>query len=153
MTHLWDHRATCENSLHPSPKIQVQASSAKTSRHHGLLKVKVLAAQSCLTLCDPIDCSPPDSSVHRISQAKILEWTAIPFSRRSSLPRDWTWVSHIAGRFFTTEPPENSMSYLRGNRFNQHSELQSETQNSRVYSCMIYVKRKKLWKIKEWKRT
>ena len=48
-----------------------------------------------------MDCSPPGSSVHGILQARILEWIAIPFSRRTSQPRDWTWVSHIAGRFFT----------------------------------------------------
>ena len=41
----------------------------------------VLVFQSCLTLCDPMDCSPPGSSVHGISQARILEWVAIPFSR------------------------------------------------------------------------
>ena len=41
-------------------------------------------AQSCLTLCDPMDCSPPGSSIHGIFQARILEWVAIPFSRRSS---------------------------------------------------------------------
>ena len=48
-----------------------------------------------------MDCSPPASSVHGILQAKILEWVAIPFSKRSFRPRDWTWVSCIAGRFFT----------------------------------------------------
>ena len=47
------------------------------------------AAQSCLTLCNPMDCSPPGSSVHWISQARILEWVAISFSRASSRPRDW----------------------------------------------------------------
>ena len=47
------------------------------------------------------DCSPPCSSVHGILQARTLEWVAISFSRRSSLPRDQTWVSGIAGRFFT----------------------------------------------------
>ena len=45
-------------------------------------------AQSCLTLCDPMDCSPPGSSVHGILQARILEWVAISFSRGSSQPRD-----------------------------------------------------------------
>ena len=40
------------------------------------------------TLCDPVDCGPPDSSVHGISQARILEWVAISFSRASSQPRD-----------------------------------------------------------------
>ena len=51
--------------------------------------VVVLVAQSCLTLCDPMNCSPPGSSVHGIIQARILEWGAIPFSRGSSQPRDW----------------------------------------------------------------
>ena len=60
-----------------------------------------LLAQSRLTLCDPMDCCPPGSSVHGILQARILEWVAIPFSRGSSQPRDWTWVSCIADRFFT----------------------------------------------------
>ena len=57
--------------------------------------------QSCPTLCDPINCIPPGSSVHGILQARILEWVAISFSRGSSQPRDWTWVSHIVGRRFT----------------------------------------------------
>ena len=57
--------------------------------------------QLCPTLCNPMDCSPPSSSVCEILQARILEWVAIPFSRGSSQPRDWTWVSFIAGRFFT----------------------------------------------------
>ena len=57
----------------------------------------VLVIQSCLTLCDPIDCSLPGSFVHGISQTRILEWVAIPFSRASSQPRDETLVSHIAG--------------------------------------------------------
>ena len=61
--------------------------------------------QSCLTLCDPMDCSPPGSSVHGILQARILEWVAISLSRGSSWPRDGTasLISPaLAGRFFTT---------------------------------------------------
>ena len=54
-----------------------------------------------LTLCDPMDCITPGSSVHGILQERILEWVAIPFSRGSSLPRGYTWVSCMAGRFFT----------------------------------------------------
>ena len=54
-----------------------------------------------VALCDPMDCSPPGSSVHGILQARILEWVAIPFSRGSSQPRDRTPVSYIADRFFT----------------------------------------------------
>ena len=53
------------------------------------------------TLCDPMDCSPPGSSVHGILQARILEWVAILFSRESSRPKDRTQVSRIAGGFFT----------------------------------------------------
>ena len=57
-------------------------------------------AQSCPTLFDPMDCSPPDSSIHGILQARVLEWVAISFSRGSSRPRDQTQVSCIAGRRF-----------------------------------------------------
>ena len=57
--------------------------------------------QSCLTLCDSMDCSLPGSSVHGIFQATVLEWIAISFSRRSSRPRDQTQVSRIVDRRFT----------------------------------------------------
>ena len=53
----------------------------------------ILSPFSRVWLCNPLDCSPPDSSVHGISQARILEWVAISFSRGSSWPRDWTHVS------------------------------------------------------------
>ena len=59
-------------------------------------------AQSCPTLCNPLDYSLPGSSVHGILQERILEWGFISFSRGSSQPRDWTWVSHIEGGFFTS---------------------------------------------------
>ena len=57
-------------------------------------------AQPCLTLCDPMDCSLPGSSIHEIFQARVLEWVAISFSRGSSRPRDRTQVSCIAGKRF-----------------------------------------------------
>ena len=57
-------------------------------------------AQSCPTLFDPVGYSLPGSSLHEILQARILEWVTISFSRGSSQPRDWTQVSHIAGRLF-----------------------------------------------------
>ena len=60
---------------------------------------QVKVAQSCPTLCDPMD-----YTVHEILQARTLQWVAIPFSRGSSQLRDWTQVSCTAGRFFTTEP-------------------------------------------------
>ena len=61
----------------------------------------VSVSQLCLTLCVPMGCSPPGSSVHGFLQARILEWFAISSSRESSWPRDWTPVSRIAGGFFT----------------------------------------------------
>ena len=65
------------------------------------MNVHVFITQLCLTLCDPMDCNPPSSSVHGILQARLLKWVAIPFSRGSSQPRDRTQVSCIAGRFST----------------------------------------------------
>ena len=64
--------------------------------------MKVKVTQSCLTLCDPMDCSLPDSSVHGIIQARILQWVPVLFSRGCSWPRNWTRVYCIRGRFFTT---------------------------------------------------
>ena len=58
---------------------------------------EVKAAQSCPTLCNPMDCT-----VHGILQARTLKWVAFPFSRGSSQPRDLTHVSHIVGGFFTS---------------------------------------------------
>ena len=61
----------------------------------------VLVAQSCLTLCNPMDSRASSSPVHGISQIRILEWIAMPFSRRSFWPRNQTLVFCIAGIFFT----------------------------------------------------
>ena len=62
-------------------------------------------AQACQTLCSPMNCSWPGSSVHGVLQARILEWVSIPFSRGSFQSRDRTRDSWIAGGFFTTDPP------------------------------------------------
>ena len=73
--------------------------------HYYYTCVCAKSLQSCLILCDTMDCSPPGSSVHGIPQARILEWVAVSFSRGSSWPRDWptSLVSPtLAGRFFTT---------------------------------------------------
>ena len=63
--------------------------------------VCMLSHFSLVRLCHPMECGSPGSSVHGILQARMLEWVAIPFSRRSYRPRDRTWVSCITGRFFT----------------------------------------------------
>ena len=70
-------------------------------------------AQSCPTLCDPMDYSPPGFSVHGIFQAIVLEWVAISFSRRSSWPRDWTPVSLTVSRHFTTSQDHHLSSCLQ----------------------------------------
>ena len=57
------------------------------------LAVVVLVTESCPTLCDPMDCSPPGSSVHGVSQARILVWVAISFSVGSSRPKDQALIS------------------------------------------------------------
>ena len=67
---------------------------------------RVQVAQSCPTLCDPVD-----SSAHGILQTRILEWIAIPFSRGSSQARDQTQVSRTAGGFFLSEPPGKPLTY------------------------------------------
>ena len=78
-------------------------------------EVKVLVAHLCLTDWDCVDCSPPGSFVHGILQARILEWAAISFCRGSSQPRDWNWVSCIAGRFYTLwATREADTAYLQG---------------------------------------
>ena len=66
------------------------------------VKVKVLASQSCLPLCNPLDCSPAGSCVHGDSPGKNTGVGCHPFSRGSSWPKDQTQVSCIAGGFFTT---------------------------------------------------
>ena len=70
-------------------------------QQHSLTLCMHICQSLCLTLCDPMDCSPPGSSVHGILLTRILEWVAIPVSSGSSPPRDQTRVSHTAGRFFT----------------------------------------------------
>ena len=76
-----------------------------------------LCAQSCaqlyLTLCDPLDCSPPGFSVHGMLQTRILEWVAISFSRGSYRPRDRSQVSCTAGRFFTNWATRKAFMCLR----------------------------------------
>ena len=78
------------------------------SHYNGSMCAKSL--QSCLTLCDPVHCSPPASSIHGIFQARILEWVAISFSRGPSWPRDRTPVSHTEADALLSEPPGNPIT-------------------------------------------
>ena len=74
-------------------------------KYQYFIAVVVLVTRSCPTLCSPINYTQLASSVHGSLQARILEWAAIPFFRGSSWPRDRTWVSCIAGEFFTIWAP------------------------------------------------
>ena len=78
-----------------------------TEKYAWVYAVYAQPLQSPLTLCDPLECSLPGSSVHGIFQARMLEWVVTYFSRGSSPPRDRACISGIfctAGRFFTAEP-------------------------------------------------
>ena len=92
------------------------------------MKVKVLVAQSCLTLCDPMDCSSPGFSIYGIFQARILEWVVIPFSRGSAQHRNQTQVSCITGEFLpswaTREAPKCSKLELKKILYVKHSTWQ-----------------------------
>ena len=88
----------CKSSVFSTWRVQTTS-----ALFYALLHACVVA-QSCPALSNPMDCSPPSSSVHGILQTRILEWVAIPSSRGSSRPRDWTHVSCVsctAGGFFT----------------------------------------------------
>ena len=75
--------------------------------------------KSCPTLCDPMDPTPPGSSVHGIFQARTLQWVAISFSKGSSLPRDWTRMSFLTGGFFALEPPRKTYGMLLSHKRNE----------------------------------
>ena len=85
------------------------------------IRYTCLSAQSCPTLCDPMDCSPPHCSVYRVSLVRMLEWVAISSSRGIFLTRRWGFEPmspELAGRFVTTAPP--------GSRCSDSSSLQVE---------------------------
>ena len=87
----WPRDRTCISDI---------LSLKKRKRSLGTMCMCMLVAQLYRTFCDPMDCSPPCSSVHGILQARILKCGAIPFYRGSSGPRDRTHISCIVGRYF-----------------------------------------------------
>ena len=90
----------CHQGLASSAKSHVTQGHTPPKAAYTQQQVE-LVIQSYLTLCNPMEYSPPGSSVHGIFQARILEWVAISFSRGSFLPRNQTQVSCFACRFFT----------------------------------------------------
>ena len=94
-----------ENSRCPG-KLKSQMNNGMCLKYcMGCEKVKVLVTQSCHTLCDPLVCSPPGSSVYGILQARILEWIAIPSPEDLPNPGIELMSPALVGKFFTTEPP------------------------------------------------
>ncbi|CAI9163930.1 unnamed protein product [Rangifer tarandus platyrhynchus] len=93
-------------------------------------------AQVCLTLCDPVNCSPPGSSVHGILQARILEWAATPSSRGSSPPGDQTQVCRTADRFFTPGPPRKPDNTGMGSL----SLLQQIFPTQELHQCLLHCR-------------
>ena len=113
----------CENDYTTKPNLQIQCDPYQiTNGIFHRIKTKDFTicesesevTQSCLTLCNPMDCSLPGSSVHGIFQARVLEWVAISFSRGSSWSRDWTQPSRII-YIISSEPPEKSLHNSYGN--------------------------------------
>ena len=90
----------------------MNVSEIKKRDHNELCVCLCSVAQFYLTLCSPMDCSLPCSSVHGILQARVLEWGASSFSRGSSQPRDLTWVSHIVGKCFSHLSHQGSQTSL-----------------------------------------
>ena len=97
--HIWCYR-DCKNGPSP-PCLPASTPFALILCCFFYLEIVKVKSLSHVWLCDPMDCSPPGSSIHGIFKARVLEWIAISFSRGSSWPRDPTRVSCIAGRHFT----------------------------------------------------
>ena len=115
------------------------------------VKVKV---KSCLTLCNPMDCSLPSFPIHGVFQARILEWVAISFSRGSSPPRGRTQVSSIAGRCFTLWATREAMTNL--DRILKSRDITDKGLSSQSYGFssshvwMWELDYKKSWVPKNW---
>ena len=90
----WNNDKDDNNSCHPLSITQLPDMLVDPP-HLLSLCVYAKSLQSCLTLCNLMDCSPPSSSVHGILQSRTLKWVTMPFSRESSQPRDWTRISYI----------------------------------------------------------
>ena len=111
-SHLWDelHQTVWNTGYISKPHFTFHTDRGQFCL---ILASCCLIAESCPALCDPVDCSPPGSSVHGILQARILEWAAVSVSRGCSQPRDQTHISCTGRRvLFTAEPPGKPRSVL-----------------------------------------
>ena len=100
-TFRYEKRLVQSTCLHLSVDLYIPCPEKSPNSSHYCY---CLVTKSRPTLCDPMDCIPPGSSVHGILQARTLDWVAVFFSRGSPQPRDLTCISFIAGGFFTIEP-------------------------------------------------
>ena len=99
----------------------------------------VLVAELCMTLYDPMDCSPPGFSVHGILQARILEWVAISFSRGSSQSRDRTQISCTVGRFFTIWATTYTYKGLQCSRKNYIQYFVINLHDKTIWKGYLYI--------------
>ncbi|KAB0364507.1 hypothetical protein FD754_008663 [Muntiacus muntjak] len=93
---------------------------------------------SVSALCDPVDCSPPGSSVHGIPQARLLQWVAVPSSRGSSQSRDQTHTSCITGGFFTAEAGQTSAAESGPKEWPWHAPLSPTPCSLQLVLCVLF---------------
>ena len=110
-----------------------------------------LVSKSCLSLCNHMDCSPLGSPVHGISQARILEWVSVSFSRGSSWPRDRTWVSCTGGRVLYDWASEGekdlkrkTASWKQREKTNQQTTTTKHTITTE-FICTVWLKIAAVW--------
>ena len=96
------------------------------------LILKVRVAHSCPTPCNPLDCSPPGSSIHDVFQARMVERLAISYFRGSSSPRDQTQVSSIVGRFFTIWATREVEPIVWGGRIGSRTPI-----DTKIHRCSL----------------
>ena len=134
---------------HGVTKSQTRLSDFTSFHFHFLCtnrKAKVKVTESCPTLCSPMDCSPPGSSVYRILQARTLKWVAISFSKGSSQPGDRTQVSCIAGRLFTVWATKEAHIHIMNIQIMLLSDIENELDNKSgdLVGSMCALERTKL---------
>ena len=104
-----------------------------------IISVCMLVAQSCPTLCDPMDCSPPASSVHGIFQARVLEWVAVSSSRGSSQSRDWESAALQADSLPSEQPGKLIIQMLHKTPVGQNQERNEKSNSHFTYlNYLIY---------------
>ena len=119
--------------------------------------MKSEVAQSCPTLCNPVDCSLPGSSIHGIFQARVLEWGAISFSRGSSWPGDWTWVTHYRQTFYhlshqRSQESIKESSILRWNNlYVEFGQALLEIKQEIKYTFSVMQRLRPPWWLSQWR--